>query len=240
MLSLAEWSIYKVKLMIAIIRLDGKNTENYIARDLTHQWVKQTDWDHNNNNNNVHSIWKVYLKLVYCGLHYAVQALFCLRSAALNLCSVAPAAQKGAAQRLQLTHSVRVWSIQVGDESPLQHGHYCVCSVIKFVWISPCVCHTNWILFYSICQRGGTNRPSGYWVSLIFLRRSSTGNLVKASYEEQLVRTSELNWWINQIYVSWCKYTVAVCVQESGSWTESLSKWCVSYYTCWLWIRINI
>lgn len=36
-----EWSIYEVKLMFVIIRLDG-NTDVYTAREIAHHWVKQT------------------------------------------------------------------------------------------------------------------------------------------------------------------------------------------------------
>lgn len=42
MFSLAAWSIYQVKLIITIIRQDGNKTELYTARDIAHQWVKQT------------------------------------------------------------------------------------------------------------------------------------------------------------------------------------------------------
>lgn len=42
MFSLAAWSIYQVKLIITIIRQDENKTEIYTARDIAHQWVKQT------------------------------------------------------------------------------------------------------------------------------------------------------------------------------------------------------
>ncbi|XP_070700179.1 adhesion G-protein coupled receptor G4-like [Pempheris klunzingeri] len=35
-----EWSIYKVRLMFAIIRYDGNNTELYTARDVAHHWLR--------------------------------------------------------------------------------------------------------------------------------------------------------------------------------------------------------
>lgn len=38
---LAEWSIYEVRLMFAIVRSDGNNTELYTARDIAHNWVKE-------------------------------------------------------------------------------------------------------------------------------------------------------------------------------------------------------
>ncbi|XP_041864768.1 uncharacterized protein LOC121654619 [Melanotaenia boesemani] len=38
-----EWSIYKVRLLFAIIRHDKNTTELYIARDIAHHWVKLTN-----------------------------------------------------------------------------------------------------------------------------------------------------------------------------------------------------
>lgn len=47
-----EWSIYEVKLMFVIIRLDG-NTDVYTAREIAHHWVKQTHTQKQNTELNV-------------------------------------------------------------------------------------------------------------------------------------------------------------------------------------------
>ncbi|XP_034746736.1 adhesion G-protein coupled receptor G4-like [Etheostoma cragini] len=36
-----EWSIYEVRLMFAIFRSDGNNTELYTARDIAHNWLRK-------------------------------------------------------------------------------------------------------------------------------------------------------------------------------------------------------
>ncbi|TDH05214.1 hypothetical protein EPR50_G00139510 [Perca flavescens] len=37
----AEWSIYEVRMMLAIFRADGNNTELYTARDIAHNWLRK-------------------------------------------------------------------------------------------------------------------------------------------------------------------------------------------------------